>query len=167
MKETEKKKSLVLLCSRTYSGIFTESPLKYIIRIKLIAMTKYRKYLLENGTGVDLHGKDETKAAQRAVKDAISHSSMIGLGSLFKINSLKELEEALMVDVTIATPNPESIDRDAVLSVLPEGKRRINVMEGGMLWPPEEIDPVVKSHEVVMVNAVIVVLIDIEKLERT
>ena len=28
----------------------------------------YRKYLLENGTGVDLHGKNETKAAQRAVK---------------------------------------------------------------------------------------------------
>jgi len=74
-------------------------------------MPDYRKYLLENGTGVDLHGKNETKAAQRAVKDAISHSSMIGLGALFKIGSFAELEDALIVDVTIGTPNPDS-ERD-------------------------------------------------------
>ena len=129
-------------------------------------MPDYRRYLLENGTGVDLHGKDETKAAQRAVKDAISHSSMIGLGSLFKIGSFEELEEALMVDVTIATPNPETVDGEAVLSVLPEGKRRINIINGGMMWPPMSIDPAAKSHEVVMVNAIIVVLIDVEKVER-
>ncbi len=129
-------------------------------------MPDYRRYLLEDGTGVDLHGKDETKAAQKAIKDAISHSSMIGLGSLFKIGSFKELEEALMVDVTIATPNPEKVDGEAVLSVLPEGKRRINIIKGGMMWPPENIDPDAKSHEIVMVNAVIVVLVDVEKVER-
>ena len=126
-------------------------------------MPEYRKYLLELGTGVDLHGEDETKAAQRAVKDAISHSSMIGLGSLFQIGSFKELDEALMVDVTIAAPNPDKVDRDAVLSVLPEGRRRIRVIKGGMMWPPENVDPDAKSHMVVMVNAVIVVLVDVEK----
>jgi len=129
-------------------------------------MPDYRRYLLENGTGVDLHGKDETKAAQKAIKDAISHSSMIGLGGLFKIGSFKDLEEALMVDVTIATPNPETVDGEAVLSVLPEGRRRINIIKGGMMWPPENIDPDARSHEVVIVNAVIVVLIDVEKVER-
>jgi uncharacterized protein (TIGR02058 family) len=129
-------------------------------------MPDYRKYLLENGTGVDLHGTDETKAAQRAVKDAISHSSMIGLGALFKIGSFEELEDALMVDVTIATPNPDSVDGEAVLGVLPEGKRRINVVKGGMMWPAEDTEEDVKSHSVVMVNAIIVVLIDVEKVER-
>ena len=69
----------------------------------------YRKYILEVGTGIDLHGKDETKAASRAVKDAISHSSMVGLGSLFKIGSFKEMSDALMVDVTIATPTPRKL----------------------------------------------------------
>lgn len=128
-------------------------------------MTDYRKYLLENGTGVDLHGKDETKAAQKAVKDAISHSSMIGLRSIFKIESLEELEEALMVDVTIATPNPDKVDGDAVLNILPEGKRRINIIKGGMMWPPVNIDPSTKSHEIVMVNAIIVVLIDVNKFK--
>ena len=129
-------------------------------------MTDYRRYLLENGTGVDLHGKDETKAAQRAVKDAISHSSMIGLGALFKIDSFAELEGALMVDVTIATPNPDSVDGDAVLGVLPEGKRRVNIIKGGMMWPAEDTEEDSKSHDVVMVNAIIVVLIDVDKVER-
>ncbi|MBT4321376.1 hypothetical protein HOD50_12215 [Candidatus Bathyarchaeota archaeon] len=129
-------------------------------------MPDYRRYLLENGTGVDLHGKDETKAAQRAVKDAISHSSMIGLGALFKIDSFAELEGALMVDVTIATPNPDSVDGDAVLGVLPEGKRRVNIIKGGMMWPAEDTEEDAKSHDVVMVNAIIVVLIDVDKVER-
>ena len=93
----------------------------------------YRPYLVEVGTGIDLHGRDETKAAQRAVKDAISHSSMVGLSQLFKVKSFAELEEALMVDVTIATPNPEKVDGEAVLNILPEGKRRITVIEGAWL----------------------------------
>ena len=129
-------------------------------------MPDYRKYLMEQGTGVDLHGKDETKAAQKAVKDAISHSSMIGLGQLFKINSFAELEDALMVDVTIATPNPETVDGKAVLDVLPEGKRRINIIKGGMMWPSEKTHPDAVSHEVVMANALIIVLVDVEKLKR-
>jgi uncharacterized protein (TIGR02058 family) len=65
----------------------------------------YRRYLVEVGTGIDLHGGDATKAAPRAVKDAISHSSMVGLSQLFNVESFAELEEALMVDVTIATPS--------------------------------------------------------------
>jgi uncharacterized protein (TIGR02058 family) len=126
----------------------------------------YRKYILELGTGVDLHGEDETKAAQRAVKDAISHSSMVGLGQLFKIGSFKEMSDALMVDVTVATPNPEKIDGDAVLSILPEGNRRINIIKGGMRWPDQSTSEEAKSHGVVMVNAVIMVLVDADKLER-
>ena len=126
----------------------------------------YRKYILELGTGVDLHGEDETKAAQRAVKDAISHSSMVGLGQLFKIGSFKEMSDALMVDVTVATPNPEKIDSDAVLSILPEGNRRINVVKGGMRWPDPSTPEEAKSHGVVTVNAVIMVLVDADRLER-
>jgi len=125
----------------------------------------YRRYLVEVGTGIDLHGGDETKAAQRAVKDAISHSSMVGLGQLFKVESFAELEEALMVDVTIATPNPEKVDGDVVLGILPEGKRRITVVEGGMAFPTASTAEA-KTHDIVMANAVIVVLVDAERLER-
>ena len=35
-----------------------------------------RRYVLEFGMGVDVHGNDSTKAACRAVSDAIRHSSL-------------------------------------------------------------------------------------------
>ena len=126
----------------------------------------YRRYLVEVGTGVDLHGEDETKAAQKAVKDAISHSSMVGLGQLFNVKSFSELEEALMVDVTIATPNPEKVDGDTVLATLPEGKRRINVIKGGLRFPAENTREEAKTHAIVMANAVIVVLVDVDRVQR-
>ena len=126
----------------------------------------YRRYLVEVGTGIDLHGEDVTKAAQRAVKDAISHSSMIGLGQLFKIKSFSEIEEALMVDVTVAAPDPEKVDGEAVLSTLPEGKRRINVIKGGLKFPADSTRDEAKTHPIVMVNAVIVVLVDVDKVPR-
>jgi uncharacterized protein (TIGR02058 family) len=126
----------------------------------------YRRYLVEVGTGVDLHGEDETKAAQKAVKDAISHSSMVGLGQLFNVKSFSELEEALMVDVTIATPNPEKVDGDMVLAALPEGKRRINVIKGGLRFPAEITREEAKTHAIVMANAVIVVLVDVDRVQR-
>ena len=126
----------------------------------------YRRYLVEVGTGVDLHGLDETKAAQRAVKDAISHSSMVGLGGLFKYDKFSEMEEALMVDVTVAAPNPEKVDGEAVLSILPEGKRRITIVKGGLLFPAEKTAPETRTHGIVMVNACIVVLIDVDRVQR-
>jgi uncharacterized protein (TIGR02058 family) len=126
----------------------------------------YRRYLVEVGTGIDLHGEDETKAAQRAVKDAISHSSMVGLGQLFKINRFSEIEEALMVDVTIASPDPEKVDGEAVLSTLPEGKRRINVIKGGLKFPNESTKEEARTHSIVIVNAVIVVLVDVDQVPR-
>ena len=126
----------------------------------------YRRYLVEAGTGIDLHGEDGTKAAQRAVKDAISHSSMVGLSQLFKIKSFSEMEEALMVDVTIAAPDPERVDGEAVLSTLPEGKRRINIVKGGIKFPIDSTKEEAKTHTVVMVNAIIVVLVDVDLLPR-
>jgi len=126
----------------------------------------YRRYIVEVGTGIDLHGEDETKAAQRAVKDAISHCSMVGLGQLFKVGSFSDLEDALMVDVTVATPNPDKINVEAVLSILPEGRRRLNAVKGGMAFPAPSTAEEARTHGIVMVNAVIVVLVDVEKLER-
>jgi len=100
------------------------------------------------------------------VKDAISHCSMVGLGQLFKIGSFSELEEALMVDVTIATPNPEKIDEEVVLGVLPEGKRRLTAVKGGIRYPTPSTAEEAMTHGIVMVNAVIVVLVNVEKLKR-
>lgn len=126
----------------------------------------YKRYLLEVGSGIDLHGEDVTKAAQKAIRDAITHASMIGLGQLFRFKSFEELNEALMVDVTIATPYPEKIDREEVLKVLPEGRRRLTVVEGGMRFPAPANKEFGDIHGVVVVNAVLVVMVDVDSVER-
>jgi uncharacterized protein (TIGR02058 family) len=123
----------------------------------------WRRYLLEVGVGIDLHGEDVTKAAQRAVKDAISHSSMIGLREILRIRDKKDLDEALLVDVTVATPYPEHVDEEAVLSILPEGMMRLTVVEGGIRFPTPQNTDLTGVHGVVLANAVIVVMFDAER----
>lgn len=67
------------------------------------------------------------------------------------------------MDVTIATPNPFNVNGEEVLSVLPEGKRRINIIKSGMIFPPDDINLETKTHVVVMVARA--VLLDIEGLK--
>ncbi|RJS89076.1 hypothetical protein DRO56_00595 [Candidatus Bathyarchaeota archaeon] len=126
----------------------------------------YKRYLLEVGAGIDLHGEDDTKAAQRAVRNAINWQSMVGLSQLFKFESWKELSDALLVDVTIATPHPEKVDKEKVLSVLPIGKKQITVVKGGLRFPTPETSELSRTHGVVVAVAAIVVLIDLDKVER-
>jgi len=127
----------------------------------------YKRYLFEVGSGIDLHGEDVTTAARRAIRDAITHASMIGLRQLFGFKSFEELNEALMVDVTIATPYPEKINMDEVLMELPEGQRRLTVVEGGMRFPTPANREFSDIHGVVVVNASLVVMVDVDKVKRT
>ncbi len=80
----------------------------------------------EMGMGVDVHGLDYTSAAQRAVFDAIHHSSL-GFQRM-----LGKTADDMRVDVTIGVPKPDRVDGDAVLSVLPHGTGFINVVSGGL-----------------------------------
>ncbi len=115
------------------------------------------------GVGIDLHGENVTKAAQRAVKDAISHSSMIGLREILRIKGKQDLDEALLVDVTVATPYPDNVDEEAVLSILPEGMMQLTVVEGGIRFPTPQNTGLPGVHGVVLANAVIVVMFDAER----
>ena len=87
------------------------------------------KLIVELGSGVDMHGGDCTKAAKRAVDDAIHHGSLLYLGEVMK----QGVRPKMYIDVTIAAPRPETVDRDAVLEALPFGEKTINVVAGGML----------------------------------
>ena len=124
----------------------------------------YKKYILEMGTGIDLHGEDVNEAAKRAVRDAITRVSMIGLLDVFGFRSLKELDDALMVDVTVAAPYPEKIDRDEVLRVLPEGKGQLTAVSGGMRFPTPSNVENKDVHGVLVVNVALVVMVDMDKV---
>ncbi len=68
--------------------------------------------ITEMGMGVDVHGKDATKAARRAVSDAIRHSSL----GFFRM--VGKTSKDMFVDVTIGVPDPEYGERVAAFVTL-------------------------------------------------
>ena len=84
-----------------------------------------KRLILEMGMGADLYGEDYTKAACRAVDDAIRHSSL----TLFR--SLGLDHEKMVVNVTIGVQKPEAVDADIVAAKLPRGKAYVRVVHGG------------------------------------
>ncbi|SFR00336.1 Lin0512 family protein [Desulfoscipio geothermicus] len=90
-----------------------------------------KRYIIEFGTGIDFHGQDPTGAARKAVRDAVSHSCLCGLSEILGIKDLN----AMMVDVTIAVPNPEKVDGARVLDEIPFGRKSIKAVAGGMRAP--------------------------------
>ena len=90
-----------------------------------------KRVILEMGTGNDLHGGDYTKAALRAVQDALHHSS------LSVVRSLGLDSKAMQVEVTIGVQEPGKVDAQAVTSSLPRGRVTVKVVKGGLDVPPE------------------------------
>jgi len=90
-----------------------------------------KRLILEMGAGNDLHGGDYTKAALRAVQDALHHSS------LAFIRSLGLDSKVMQVDVTIGVQRPEQVDADAVRASLPHGRATVKVVRGGLDVPAE------------------------------
>ena len=91
-----------------------------------------KRVILEMGAGNDLHGSDYTKAAIRAVEDAIHHSS------LTMIRTMKVDTKTMQVNVTIGVQHPNLVDADAVKSALPVGQVSVKVVKGGLDVPDEE-----------------------------
>ena len=91
-----------------------------------------KRIILEMGAGNDLHGGDYTKAALRAVQDALHHSS------LAVIRSLGLDSKAMQVEVTIGVQQPEAVDKAAVKASLPHGQVTVNVVKGGLDVPAED-----------------------------
>ena len=90
-----------------------------------------KRVILEMGSGNDLHGSDYTKAALRAVQDALHHSS------LAMIRSLGLDSKKMQVEVTIGVQQPEKVDLAAVKASLPHGQVTVNAVKGGLDVPAE------------------------------
>ena len=68
-----------------------------------------RRFLIEIGTGVDMHGGSMTRAAQKAVKDAMSHCCMAGIREIHGAGP-----ERIALRVQISCPRPEELDLEQV-----------------------------------------------------
>jgi uncharacterized protein (TIGR02058 family) len=85
-----------------------------------------KRMVLEIGMGTDIRGGDPTKAACRALRDALWHNSL----SIAAV--LGQKPEDMIVDVHIGVPRPEAVDKAQVLAVLPYGRGSVSVVEGGL-----------------------------------
>ena len=104
--------------------------------------------ILELGSGNDLHGSDYTKAALRAVQDALHHSSLAMIRTL-KVNS----KTGMFVDVTIGVQQPDKVDVEKVRTSLPHGIVTVKVVKGGLdIADPDNNDPAVIASAAVAVR---------------
>ena len=113
---------------------------------------KGKRVILEMGSGNDLHGGDYTKAAVRAVQDALHHSS------LTFIRTLGVNPQTMQVEVTIGVQQPEKVDATTVKAVLPHGPVTVTVVKGGLDVPDEEAKDVA-----VIASAAVAVRLELPK----
>lgn len=109
------------------------------------------RMLHQFGVGTSIRTEDYTKAAERAIKDALWHNS-ISLAPAFG----KERSE-MIVDVEVAVQRPESVETDRLLEVFPYGKISISAVAGGLDVPKPG-----QSGVTIMANAVVIVSLDLE-----
>lgn len=94
-----------------------------------------QRAILNLGAGAAFHGGDYTKAAIRAVDDALYHSSLAFLRSLnIDLADTK-------VTVTIGVQQPDRVAIEAVRALLPPyGQIAVKVVKGGLDVPDPEGD---------------------------
>jgi len=114
-----------------------------------------KRMVLEIGMGTDIRGADYTKAAVRALEDALWHNSLT-VGA-----ALGQSADAMQVAVTIGVPKPERVDKVAVLAVLPHGTGTVTVVEGGLEIPNDA-----GTDSTVLAHAAAVVYLDIANGKR-
>lgn len=107
------------------------------------------QFAVQMGMGTDLKGEDHTKAAARAVHDAL-HRNFLVAGMAFDLPL-----EAMIVDIRVGVPNPDAVDLEAIKAEAPVGSVSAEAVEGGL-----EIE--MMGHKTLIANAIVTVSYDVE-----
>jgi uncharacterized protein (TIGR02058 family) len=118
---------------------------------------KRKRYIVELGMGADLHGGNVTKAAQRAVKDAISRSCLCGLFDIIEIHDPNQMQ----IEVKIGCPQPEKINIDEVKRVVPFGSVIVEAVLGGVDVKGLNLPALGAGDTIVVAVAALTVYIDV------
>ena len=110
-----------------------------------------KRVAIEIGMGTDIRGTDYTKAAVRALRDALWHNSLSVAAALGKDT------DSMVVDVLIGVPKPDRVDKAEVLAVLPHGTGTVTLVEGRL-----EIFNDAGTGSTVIANAAAIVRLDLE-----
>jgi uncharacterized protein (TIGR02058 family) len=110
----------------------------------------WKRVVTEMGMGTDIRGGDYTKAAIRALRDALWHNS------LSVTRALGMDVDSMRVEVIIGVPRPEAVDTAQVLAVLPHGTGEVRVVQGGLEIPSDT-----GTDKTIIANAAAVVRLDL------
>ncbi len=105
-----------------------------------------KRYVTEMGMGVDVHGGDYTKAAKRAVSDAIRHSSL----NFF--DALGKSPHDMIITAKVGAGDPDAIDKSAIAEAFPFGTVTVEPTLGGLDVPGVNNDLMVIVNVVVLVQ---------------
>lgn len=108
------------------------------------------RMVVEMGMGTDLQGSDYTKAAIRAVKDALWHNSLT-IAPAFGID-----KELMKIELAIGVAKPNEVDIEKLKAVFPYGSINVSVVEGGL-----DIPSPCGTKTTVIANAAATVFLDI------
>lgn len=109
-----------------------------------------KQMAVEFGMGTDLRGEDCTKAAVRAVKDALHRNA------LTVAPALGFPKEKMLVDIRVGVPNPASVNRDEIAACAPYGIVSVEPVQGGLSISTE-------TGTKTIANAIISVSFDMEE----
>ena len=109
-----------------------------------------KRMVVEIGMGTDVRGADYTKAAVRALRDALWRNSLSVAAALGKDT------DSMVVEVMIGVPKPDRVDKAAVLAILPHGTGTVKVVEGGL-----EVANDAGTGSMVVANCAAIVRLDI------
>ncbi len=116
-----------------------------------------KRFIVELGTGADLHGEDVTEAACRAVKDAISSNCLCGLLEIVGLEDPNQME----VEVLVGTPKPEEVDLEQVKGMLPFGRVSVSSVAGGLMAQGLCVPQIAPDCDQIMVaNAAVTVFVN-------
>ena len=109
-----------------------------------------KRMLMELGMGSSLRKQDYTRAACRALEDALWHNS-ISIADAFGLD-----RSAMIIEVDVAVQRPEQVDTEKVAAILPYGQASVRAVHGGLdVAKPE-------GGITIIANAAVVVYLDIE-----
>ena len=118
-----------------------------------------RTFVIELGTGVDLHGQDPTRAAVKAVRDAFAHVSLPGLRQVAEIQDLGTLARTLLQNVQVLSAG-QNLQRD------PDGKP-VTVQVVNLLVTPDEAEQLSLAQNEAKIQLVLRNPLDEEKVETS
>ncbi len=108
------------------------------------------RMVMELGMGTDIRGQDYTKAAVRALQNALRQNSLT-VARAFGVEP-----EDMHVTAVIGVQKPEQVDVAAIAATFPYGKPSVQVEFGGMDTVQDDGTP-----GPIMANAVVLVDLDL------